>query len=104
MDKRVIIARALICAGANPTHAGFAYIIDSCMLCYERPELLDGLVTKVLYPEVAKMHGVSAARVERGIRYCRSGINTKHTTNSSFIGALVWFLRYYEEKGEAELE
>lgn len=52
-----------------PAHIkGYQYVRDSIILAVRQPEVING-VTKVLYPEVAKMNGTTASRVERAIRH-----------------------------------
>lgn len=52
-----------------PAHIkGYQYVRDSIILAVRQPEIING-VTKVLYPEVAKMNGTTASRVERAIRH-----------------------------------
>lgn len=54
--------------GSTANHTGFFYIISSVSLAAETPERLL-LVTKWLYPDVAKLYHTTGMAVERGIRY-----------------------------------
>lgn len=52
-----------------PAHIkGYQYVRDSIILAVRQPDVING-ITKVLYPEVAKMNGTTASRVERAIRH-----------------------------------
>lgn len=52
-----------------PAHIkGYTYLRTSIMEVYENTELL-GQITKVLYPDIAKMYNTTASRVERAIRH-----------------------------------
>lgn len=53
--------------GATANYKGFSYTAYAAALCAERPELLL-LVTKRLYPEVAKQYKTTWKAVERNIR------------------------------------
>lgn len=100
MTKEKLLAQALIAVGGNPSLAGFGYTITAVMMCSENPKLLEGQITKQLYPAVARKHGTTSTGVERSIRHLVSTIPTRHLTNGAFIGALVWFLKYCENPME----
>lgn len=53
--------------GVNATYRGFRPTADAVLLCTQRPESLV-LVTKILYPEIAKKYGTTWMSVERNIR------------------------------------
>ncbi len=53
--------------GATANYKGFSYAAYAMALCAQRPELLL-LVTKDLYPEVAKQYRTTWKAVERNIR------------------------------------
>lgn len=54
--------------GISPRIKGFKYIRQAVMYVRERQELL-GLITKELYPMVAKEHETTSSRVERAMRH-----------------------------------
>ncbi len=54
--------------GSTANHTGFFYIISSVSLAVETPERLL-LITKWLYPDVAKLYHTTGMAVERGICY-----------------------------------
>ena len=54
--------------GSTANRPGFFYIITATALAAENPEWLL-LVTKWLYPDVAKYYKTTWTAVERGIRY-----------------------------------
>ena len=53
--------------GATANYTGFSYLVRALQLCAEEPERLL-LVTKWLYPDVAKQYGTNWKAVERNIR------------------------------------
>ena len=81
----------LIECGIYPTSRGFAYLQDAIVLCYKDEDKMY-LITKVLYPEIAKRHGTSPTAVERAIRYAIHNSKSEHRANSKFIASAVWFL------------
>ena len=54
--------------GITANYTGFFHMGYAVKLCCERPERLL-MVTKWVYPEVAKRFGTTASRVERAIRH-----------------------------------
>lgn len=73
--------------------AGYRYLVDATFLAHEDMSLLyDRVVTKALYPEIAKLHHSTSSRVERAIRYAidKSGSTL---ANSGFISDVVWTLK-----------
>lgn len=53
--------------GVTANYRGFFHTAYAVLLCMEQPERLS-LVTKWLYPEIAKQNGTSWKAVERNIR------------------------------------
>ena len=53
--------------GVTANYIGFYHITYAVLLCIERPDCLR-LVTKRLYPEVAKQYGTNWKAMERNIR------------------------------------
>ena len=53
--------------GVTANYTGFFHTASAVALCTEQPDRLQ-LVTKWLYPEVAKQYGTSWKAVERNIR------------------------------------
>ena len=52
-----------------PCHIrGYHYVIDAISWCVFTPEIIN-MVTKGLYPEIAKKHKTTSSRVERAIRH-----------------------------------
>lgn len=47
---------------------GYQYLREAIMLVYKNPEYIN-LVTKILYPKVAKVYKTTDKRVERSIRH-----------------------------------
>jgi len=73
---------------------GYHYIKTGCMLVYKDDRLLS-LVTKILYPEIAKIHSTTVVRVERSMRnaidvmFKRNDKLRKRPTNSALITTIV---------------
>ena len=63
----VKIYSALYRIGIFANYKGFFYTARAVELCARQPERLQ-LITKWLYPEVAKRYGTNWKAVERGIR------------------------------------
>lgn len=82
--------------GVSRRAEGFKLICDAAFAALRRPELLTSM-TKLLYPEVARMHDSTSARVERNIRTAiaqahESGtlkLGGRRPTNREFISRLV---------------
>lgn len=53
--------------GVTPNYAGFDLTAHAVLLCAEQPDSLR-LITKRLYPDVARVCGTTSAAVERNIR------------------------------------
>ena len=70
MRKSIALSAArdlLFRLGITPNYAGFEQAASAVQLCIEQPRRLE-LVTKWLYPDVAKECGTTGAAVERNIR------------------------------------
>ena len=96
-----------------PTHIrGYRFVISAIMMTLENFSVIDR-VTKEIYPAVAKEHGTTSSRVERGIRHaievtCDRGniellndlfgytidVNKGKPTNSEFIAMIATKLTY----------
>ncbi|MDW2885539.1 sporulation transcription factor Spo0A [Exiguobacterium artemiae] len=68
--------------GIAPHIKGFTYLKEAVLLVLEREDLL-GLITKELYPTIARKHQTTASRVERAMRHAiksawKEGMN-EHT-------------------------
>ena len=74
MDRQMDIYDLLYRLGVTANYTGFFHIALGVQLCMERPERLL-LVTKCLYPDIARRYRTSWKAVERNIRA---------------VGALVW--------------
>lgn len=62
------IVMLLFKLGFKPHIKGYRYTITALQLILECPDLISQ-TTKVLYPDVAKVHNTKAPRVERAIRH-----------------------------------
>lgn len=67
LDKMIV--KLLHALTLRPNYKGFRYIIDAVRIILRYP---DGqcLITKDVYPVVARENGTTSASVERCIRYC----------------------------------
>ncbi|MGM9615901.1 MAG: sporulation initiation factor Spo0A C-terminal domain-containing protein [Oscillospiraceae bacterium] len=70
--------------GITRNFKGYSYLADAMLLVLEDSDRLL-LVTKCVYPEVAKQHGTSAACVERDIR---TAAHQAWKQNPAFISEL----------------
>lgn len=97
--------------GIRANIKGYGYLVTAIETAYENPNIVHE-ITKVLYPDVAKMHNTTASRVERAIRHaievgmdCGTTIdefneifgnsiqyNKGKPTNSHFIAAVADYL------------
>ena len=97
-----------------PVHLkGYPYLVDAIKYVYENPQTIHGMVTKELYPSVAKLYGTTPSRVERAIRHAiecgwdRCGLDVQdeyfgssvsphkgRPENTLFIATVVERLRY----------
>ncbi len=66
-DKFPDIYDFLYCLGITPNYKGFDQAACAVLLSIEQPRRLS-LVTKWLYPDVARVYGTTSAAVERNIR------------------------------------
>lgn len=100
MTNEQLAFRVCIECGMNPQHKGFQFTVDAILLVYEDRSYLDKMVTKRLYPEVAKLHNGTWTQVERAMRFAISSSRSLHD-NTQFIAAAVYFMDYYR-KGEED--
>ena len=109
-------ANILMQMGASPALLGYAYIKSAVVVIIENKSDWRQ-VTKVLYPEVAKIHGTTPSKVERAIRHCVEKMyltgNIKYLTeiipsynmrkgkvaNSEFLATLA---EYLKQGGDAD--
>ena len=68
MSNQTKIKEALFKAGVPAHIKGYHYLKTGIQLVLENPEKIHS-ITKVLYPEIAKIHGTTSSRVERAIRH-----------------------------------
>lgn len=99
--------------GIPPSIKGYSYIRTAIVLWYEDPEKYKRGITKVLYPDVAKVYQTTPSRVERAMRHAiqcawnRGDVETLQryfgcmicpqrgqTTNCEFIATIVEKLRF----------
>jgi len=75
---------------------GYHYLKSACMLTYKDNELLS-LITKALYPKIAKMHGTTPSRVERAMRHA-----IEITFNRCDVSILDKFFGYTVDKSKGK--
>jgi two-component system response regulator (stage 0 sporulation protein A) len=107
IDSETIVSDYLIKFGIPGNLKGFGYLVTAITEIIQDESMMYG-VTKILYPKIAKRHGSTSVRVEKGIRHAievawerqseemRKGyyrydvISTgKRPTNSEFIAKAV---------------
>lgn len=67
LDTR--IRETLLELGVPAKLKGYKCLRLAIKIAYERPEVMEGKITKELYPSVAKALGTTGSRVERAIRH-----------------------------------
>lgn len=104
------ISKKLRDIGVSTSTLGFNYIKSALMMIAEDEQILH-LMTKRLYPDVAKKHNTTATRVEKAIRYAVEksflygdlseieklgicNISKGKLTNGEFLGAVYETLKY----------
>lgn len=75
--------------GFQTRQRGYRYLREAVWVAYNRPETLNS-VTKLLYPEVAKLFGTTDKQVERAIRNAIETAWTKgeQETLKAFFGSV----------------
>lgn len=66
-ELRKMTSKILCSSGITPNMKGFAYLKEAIIMVYCDPDGLNTM-TKVIYPDIAKLHNVSPRAVERCIR------------------------------------
>lgn len=61
--------------GIKQYKKGFKYLRDAIRLTMEDYSNIE-LITKIMYPKIAKLNGTTPSRVERAIRHCTKDLNT----------------------------
>lgn len=93
--------------GIRPKFTGYGYLKTAIVLCYNDPDEYSNLITKRLYPTIAKTYCVNNAGVERAIRSAISdircsdmikekilGYTSDSYTNKEVISSIVEYIRY----------
>lgn len=81
------IYRLLYDLGITPNYKGFLHLGYALELCAQQPERLQ-LVTKKLYPDIAKRYQTSWVAVERNIRTAKELIWQKHRAEFEQIAGI----------------
>lgn len=64
---RETVQDVLAALGVGGTMAGAQYLHDAITIAMENYEMIER-ITKLMYPQIAKIHGTTTSRVERAIR------------------------------------
>lgn len=64
----IIVTQLLLSLGFSPKNLGYYYLRDGLILAVQYPARLQ-MMTKVFYPDIAKMHNTTGSDVERTIRF-----------------------------------
>ncbi len=67
-DMKRRVTKMIQDLGVPANIKGYAYLRDAILICIANPDAINS-ITKVLYPEVAKMNQTTPTRVERAIRH-----------------------------------
>lgn len=89
-ELKIKVEDKLLEIGLDPSILGFKYINDAVIYCLLHCiNVADISITKVLYPEIAKMNNTSASRIERCIRTCieKAFANTPNFPEALISGA-----------------
>lgn len=80
-----------------PIHLnGFEYLLEGIALGVDSPNMLRGMLTKSLYPEIAKRFNTTWLRVERCLRIAIAQSSAPEHTPGSFIKDAVFTLKVEE--------
>ena len=66
--REKIITKIVMRLGASPSTKGFTYIKAGIRTCLEDPKAITA-ITKVIYPEIAKVYDTTPVAVEHAIRH-----------------------------------
>lgn len=91
MTTRQKALHYMLNSGINPRTLGFPYLTSALELCYVNREYLT-LLTKVLYPEIAKQYDTTQAAVERVMRYAIHHSNPELGTVGEFLSRGVYMM------------
>ena len=92
--------------GVNYRSKGFRYLITACTEAVFNPHMLDGGITKQLYPDLAKFYNTTHGSVERCMRSSIENVEfsdnpktveifgkVQKVTNGGFISAVSDYIR-----------
>ena len=68
-NTKVKISKVLKELGVSPSLNGFGYLREAIALVLTDDSLLNRVITKQLYPNIAKKFNTTPSRVERGMRH-----------------------------------
>lgn len=89
-DQNLRLHELVRSLGLSRSYAGYKYLVYALELLREEPERLE-LVTKGIYPEVARRFGVTFGGVDKGLRtaaeVCREGLGETLSVRD-FLGVL----------------
>lgn len=88
MPIRNRIILHLVKRGVPRKLTGFHLLIDGLEMVYNNIGLLQGRLTKELYPDLGKLYGISAEAVERSMRSAVKHSNIK-TSTGEFLADVI---------------
>ncbi len=109
-DVKIVVKNLVYRLGMSPNKLSTDCIIDALVFYFENPDSLR-LLTKILYPHVAKQRGMSASSVEKNIRDAISRMKKSNTklyeqifsysedkriTNGEFLSVVVDYIKRKE--------
>lgn len=93
LDKAVY--NYLITDDINPSSKGFMYLIESVRTIYDTGLIHHAyLITKDVYPVVAKIHNTTTSCVEKTIRYAIKSAGLDKT-NNEYIHEIIYYLTLF---------
>ena len=65
-ELKIVVSGLLCLSGIMPNNKGFVYLKEAILIAYNDPDS-SGTITKLIYPEIAEVHGGKPGNVERCI-------------------------------------
>ncbi len=96
-----IVTKAMMQIGLSPEYNGYYFLRDSIKIACTDPEAAL-LVTKLIYPSVAKMYDTTTKNIEKSIRVCIKSMWIRNTQNGNNkqVAVLDDYYNFTESKPE----
>lgn len=94
MTVRQKALQYMLNSGISPRMRGFPYLTLALEKCYENREYLT-MLTKILYPEIAKHYGTTQAAVERVMRYALHHSADNPCSVGEFLARGIYLMELY---------